>query len=129
MIHPPRQRLSHYPSGENYRVTAGAVGSAMDLAEAVETLSTDGCLVGALLPGLSARGRRQVAYDIPLPNVMFCLHPDYAVRCLLRPLAVNRTAIRCDWLFGEETRQRGEPSTRIVMMSAPWYWRWRTEEA
>ena len=103
VIHPQLQRLSHYLSGENYPVTPGAVGSAMDLADAAETLSTDGRLVGAPLPGLAAPDRRRVAYDILLPNLMLCLHPDYVVRYLIRPLAVDRTAIRCDWLFSEET--------------------------
>ena len=46
VIHPQLQRFSHYLSGENYPVTPGAIGSAMDLADGIETLSTDGKLVG-----------------------------------------------------------------------------------
>ena len=69
-------------------------------------MSTDGRLVGAPLPGLPEAGRRRVGYDILLPNVMLCLHPDYVVRYLMRPLAVDRTTIRCDWLFSEETLSR-----------------------
>ena len=103
VIHPQLQRFSHYLSGENYPVTPGAIGSAMDLADGIETLSTDGKLVGEPLPELSAADRRLVAYDILLPNAMLCLHPDYVVRYLMRPLDVGRTTIRCDWLFSEET--------------------------
>lgn len=106
VIHPQLQRLSHYLSGENYPVTAGAVGSAMDMADGVETMSTDGRLVGEVLPGLSPEDRRRVGYDILLPNVMLCLHPDYVARFLMRPLAVDRTTIRCDWLFSEEALSR-----------------------
>ena len=106
VIHPQLQPLSHYLSGENYPVTPGAIGSAMDLADGIETLSTDGKLVGALLPELSAADRRLIAYDILLPSVMLCLHPDYVVRYLMRPLAAGRTTIRCDWLFSEETLSR-----------------------
>ena len=102
VIHPQLQRLSHYLSGENHPVTPGTVGSTMDLAAGVETLSTDARLVGTPLPGLSSADRRRVAYDILLPNLMLCLHPDYAVRFLMRPLAVDRTAIRCDWLFSRD---------------------------
>ena len=64
VIHPQLQRFSHYLSGENYPVTPGAIGSAMDLADGIETLSTDGKLVGEPLPELSAADRRLVAYDI-----------------------------------------------------------------
>ena len=103
VIHPQLQRLSHYLSGENYPVTPGAVGSAMDLADGIETLSTDGRLVGAPLPGLSDADRRRVGYEILVPNVMLCLHPDYVVRYLMRPLAADRTTIHCDWLFSEKS--------------------------
>ncbi len=96
VIHPQLQRLSHYLSGDNHPVTPGAVGSTMNLAEGVETLSTDGRLVGEPLPSAPA-GR--IGYEILLPSVMLCLHPDYAARFLMRALAVNRTEIRCDWLF------------------------------
>ncbi len=102
VIHPQLQRLSHYLSGENHPVTPGAVGSAMDLAPGVETLSTDGRLVGTPLPGLAPETRRRVGYEILLPNLMLCLHPDFVVRYLLRPLAADRTLIRCDWLFHPE---------------------------
>ena len=76
VIHPQLQRLSHYLSGENHPVTPGTVGSTMDLAAGVETLSTDARLVAAPLPGLSSADRRRVAYDILLPNLMLCLHPE-----------------------------------------------------
>ena len=52
------QRLSQYLSSENYPATPGPIGSAMNLADGVETLSTDGKLVGAPLPELSAADRR-----------------------------------------------------------------------
>ena len=52
------QRLSQYLSSENYPATPGPIGSAMNLADGVETLATDGKLVGAPLPELSAADRR-----------------------------------------------------------------------
>ena len=130
VIHPQLQRLSHYLSGENYPVTPGAVGSAMDLAEGAETMSTDGRLVGAPLPGLSGADRRRVGYDILLPGVMLCLHPDYVVRYLMRPLAVNRTRIRCDWLFSEETLSRAgfDPSRAVEFWHTTNQQDWRVSE-
>ncbi len=102
VIHPQLQRFSHYLSGDNFPVTASAIGSTMELGEGVETLSTDGRLVGTRIPGLPERLRRKVGYEILLPNLMFCLHPDYVVRYILRAVAPGRTRIRCDWLFRRE---------------------------
>ena len=102
VIHPQLARLSHYLSGENYPADPNAIGAAMDLEEGIETLSTDGRLVGAPLPGLPAPFRRRVGYEILLPNALFCLHPDFVVRYLMRPLGVGHTSIRCDWLFSEK---------------------------
>ena len=103
VIHPQLQPFSHYLSGENYPADPNAIGAAMDLEEGIETLSNDGRLVGVPLPGLPAEFRRRVGYEILLPNALFCLHPDYVVRYLMRPLGVGRTMIRCDWLFSEES--------------------------
>ena len=115
VIHPQLQQFSHYLSGENYPADPNAIGAAMDLEEGVETLSTDGRLVGALLPGLSAELRRRVGYEILLPNALFCLHPDFVVRYLMRPLAADRTMIRCDWLFSEDSLARdGFDASRAV---------------
>ncbi len=130
VIHPQLQRLSHYLGGTNHPVTPGAVGSTMDLAAEVETLSTDGRLVGAPLPGLGAEDRRRVAYEILLPNVMLCLHPDYAVRFLMRPLAVDRTRIRCDWLFSREALARPgfDPARAVDFWDATNRQDWRVSE-
>ena len=130
VIHPQLQRLSHYLSGENYPVTPGAIGSAMDLAEGIETLSTDGRLVGVPLPDLPPADRRRVAYDILLPNVMLCLHPDYVVRYLMRPLEVGRTTIRCDWLFSAETlsRESFDPTPAVEFWHTTNLQDWRVSE-
>ena len=65
-------------------------------------MSNDGRLVGVSFPGLPAEFRRRVGYEILLPNASFCRHPGCVVRYLVRPVAVGRTMIRCDWLFSEE---------------------------
>lgn len=102
VIHPQLQQVSHYLSGENYPVTPGAVGSSMDLAEGAESLTTDGRRVAPPLPGVGPEDRRRVVYFVLLPNLFLCLHPDYAVSGRLEPVAVDRTRIRCDWLFAPE---------------------------
>lgn len=103
VIHPQLHRISHYLSGENYPVTPGTVGSAMDLADGAETLTADGRRVAPPLPGVGPEDRRRVLYFVLLPNLLLCLHPDYAVTGCLEPLAAARTRIRCDWLFAPES--------------------------
>ncbi len=102
VIHPQLQQLSHYLTGENFPLTPGAVGSTMDLAEGAETLSPDGRFVGRPLPGLTGKALRRIGYEILLPNLMLCLHPDYVVRYILEPRGVGATVIRCQWLFSPE---------------------------
>lgn len=115
VIHPQLSRLSHYLSGENYPADPNAIGAAMDLEEGVETLSSDGRLVGTPLPGLPETFRRRVGYEILLPNALLCLHPDFVVRYLMRPLGVGHTSIRCDWLFSEEAlASEGFDASRAV---------------
>lgn len=103
VIHPQLQRVSHYLSGENYPVTPGTVGSAMDLADGADSLTVSGRRVAPPLPGVGPEDRRRVLYFVLLPNLLLCLHPDYAVTGRLEPLAVDRTRIRCDWLFAPES--------------------------
>jgi Rieske 2Fe-2S family protein len=115
VIHPQLARLSHYLSGENYPADPNAIGAAMDLEKGVETLSSDGRLVGIPLPGLPERFRRRVGYEILLPNALLCLHPDFVVRYLMRPVEVGHTSIRCDWLFsGETLASEGFDASRAV---------------
>jgi Rieske 2Fe-2S family protein len=98
-VHPALQRLSHFLSGENAPPTESYLGGAMDLRDGVETLSIDGRLVGAVIPGLGGEDLRRVHYYAVLPNLLLSLHPDYMMTHRLRPLGVGRTEIVCEWHF------------------------------
>ncbi len=130
VIHPQLQRLSHYLTGDNFPMSAGAVGSTMELAEGAETLSTDGRLVGTRLPGPGGAAGRRIGYEILLPNLMLCLHPDYVVRYFLDARAADRTRIRCEWLFAPEAVERPgfDPSRAVEFWDETNRQDWRVSE-
>ena len=74
-------------------------GAACGLREGIETLSFDGQLRRACLPGLAADECRYVYFYAFLPNLLLSLHPDYVMTHTLWPRAVDRTEIVCEWLF------------------------------
>jgi Rieske 2Fe-2S family protein len=54
------------------------------------------------LPHLTALQEREVYYYQLFPNLLMSLHPDYVMTHRLRPLAPDRTAVECEWLFSKE---------------------------
>ncbi|MDG3005756.1 aromatic ring-hydroxylating oxygenase subunit alpha [Paludisphaera mucosa] len=107
-VHPALQRLSHFLSGENSAPTDAYLGGSMDLRDGVETLSRDGRLVGACVPGLAGDDLRRVHYYAVLPNLLLSLHPDYMMTHRLRPQGVGRTEIVCEWHFRPEAADAPE---------------------
>jgi len=116
-IHPQLCRVSPPDSGENYRPEgSGAwVGGWMALGDDAETMSLDGRSKGSVLPGLDARGRREVIYVVVFPNVLLSLHPDYVMTHILTPVAVDRTRVQCGWSFSPEDLGRSgfDPSYAV----------------
>jgi Rieske 2Fe-2S family protein len=98
-VHPALQKLTHYLSGENEPADAGFLGGRMRLRDGVDTMSFDGRLHKACLPGLPADDCRYVYFYAALPNLLLSLHPDYVVTHTLWPRGVDRTEIVCEWLF------------------------------
>jgi glycine betaine catabolism A len=101
-VHPALQKLSHYLSGENEPADPGILGGRMRLREGIGTLSFDGRLRRACLPGLAAEECSYVYFYASLPNLLLSLHPDYVMTHTLWPRAVDRTEIVCEWLFHPE---------------------------
>ena len=99
VIHPALQRLSHYMTGDNDPATPTWLGGRMELRPDVGTMSRDGRLRRAPLPGLDTDRRRHVYYYALLPNLLLSLHPDYVMTHLLWPKACDRTEVWCDWHF------------------------------
>jgi Rieske 2Fe-2S family protein len=65
----------------------------------IRTMSTNGDLRRAYLPGLSPSERRQVLYYAIYPNFLLSLHPDYMMTHTLWPRAVDRTEVICEFHF------------------------------
>lgn len=99
VIHPGLQKLSHYMTGDNDPPTPSWLGGRMELRPEVGTMSRDGRLRRAPLPGLSAEQQRHVYYYALLPNLLLSLHPDYVMTHLLWPVAADRTEVWCEWHF------------------------------
>ena len=74
----------------------------MRLRDGIGTLSLDGRLRRACLPGLAGEECRYVYFYASLPNLLLSLHPDYVMTHTLWPRGVDRTEIVCEWLFHPE---------------------------
>jgi Rieske 2Fe-2S family protein len=74
----------------------------MLLADGTETMSLDGKSRAPVLPHLAGLRVREVYYYQLFPNLLISLHPDYVLTHRLEPLAPDRTAVECEWLFSPE---------------------------
>lgn len=103
LIHPELCKVSPADSGRNYDHEGGLwVGGRMDLAPGVDTMSLDGRSGGSVMADLNDEERRTVNYLGLFPNLLVSLHPDYVMTHRLMPLAPDRSAIECSWLFPAE---------------------------
>jgi Rieske 2Fe-2S family protein len=102
-IHPELCAVSPPASGENYDGHDGFwVGGSLDLMPEAATMSFDGASPTQPFEGLHGAPRRQVDYLVVLPSMLVSLHPDYVMTHRLEPLAPDRTAVECQWLFAPE---------------------------
>ncbi|MDQ5809335.1 MAG: aromatic ring-hydroxylating dioxygenase subunit alpha [Actinomycetota bacterium] len=102
-IHPELSRVSPPSSGgDNLEPEGFWVGGPMDLYDGVETMSLDGRSHAPNLPHLAEGQDRTIYYFQLFPNLFISLHPDYVMAHSLLPLAPDRTAVECEWLFSRE---------------------------
>jgi len=102
-IHPELCKVSPPNSGGDNLEPEGAwIGGPMDLYEGVETMSLDGKSHAPVLPNLAEGQDRTVHYFQLFPNLLISPHPDYVMTHRLVPLAPDRTAVQCEWLFSPE---------------------------
>ena len=62
--------------------------------------------------GLDESPGARIDYLGLLPNLLVSLHPDYVMTHRLEPLAPDRTAVECQWLFAPEAAATATASTR-----------------
>ena len=86
--------------------TQNQPGSSAAFADTVEAFTLSGRGGLGLLPGLSGDDDRRYYGMTLLPQVFFNLLPDHVVVHRMRPVAVDRSVIVCDWLV-----ERGQPAS------------------
>ncbi len=102
-IHPELCAVSPSTSGSNHVGHRGFwVGGWLDLMPHAATMSISGKSPTEPLRRLDAGARRRVDYVGLVPNLLLSLHPDYVMTHRLEPLAADRTAIECQWLFARD---------------------------
>jgi glycine betaine catabolism A len=101
-IHPELCKVSPPKSGEDHEARGAWIGGSMELEDHAETMSLTGESFAPKLPHLTALQEREVYYYQLFPNLLVSLHPDYVMTHRLRPLAPDRTAVECEWLFSKE---------------------------
>jgi Rieske 2Fe-2S family protein len=99
VLHPLLSKITDYLSGDNEPPHPGYIGGSMEFRGAAQTMSIDGRLRRATLPGLSGRECQQVFYYAIYPNLFLSLHPDYVMVHRLWPLGADRTRVETEWLF------------------------------
>jgi glycine betaine catabolism A len=90
------------------------VGHGAAFGDAVEGFTVDGSEGLARLPGVGAdQDRRYYAITVR-PQVFINLVPDHVVFHRMFPVAVDRTIVRCDWLYLPEVVASGAPIDHSV---------------
>jgi Rieske 2Fe-2S family protein len=102
ILHPALSAVTDYLSGENDQPHRGYIGGSMEFQSGARTMSKDGQMRRAYLPGLNAEERSKVYYYAIFPNLLLSLHPDYVMTHTLWPRAVDRTDVICEWHFHSE---------------------------
>ena len=96
--HPQLVKLSPADSGENDLTEGPFLGGYMTIPEA-EGLSINGRACARPVGDLPADDLKRVYYYSIFPNMLLSLHADYVMAHLIEPVATDRTAIACLWLF------------------------------
>ena len=104
MIHPELCQITPPDSGDNYDRPGAWIGGSMHLREGMATMSLDGNLAAAPLPGAEPA---TVEYLHLLPNLLISAHPDYVMTHRMVPLAPGRTWVECSWLTLPEAAASG----------------------
>jgi Rieske 2Fe-2S family protein len=100
--HPRLNRLTPFRNSENDLDEGPVLGGPMWMRDPEGSMTRDGRRCAPPFPGLTAAERGRVYYYTVFPSAFLSFHPDYVLVHRLRPLAVDRTRIVCDWLFHPE---------------------------
>jgi Rieske 2Fe-2S family protein len=108
VIHPQLEKLSAWDSGRNDLMEGPFLGGYMLLRDDEGGLTTNGHRSHPPIETIHGDELKRAYYYTIFPSILLSLHADYAMVHYLRPIAPNRTAIACEWLF--EPRTMADPS-------------------
>ena len=99
LVHPQLDALSPSESGRNDLAEGPFLGGYSELRRPGTSLTASGTTARAPLGEVDGADLERVYYYTLFPSVLLSLHPDYAMVHVVRPLAPDRTAVTCSWLF------------------------------
>lgn len=102
-VHPQLTPFSDYRESENDFDCGDVLGGPMKIRDNVETITKDGTFCGAVHSALAPSERKNARYYTIFPNLFVSLFPDYLMLHRIRPGALDRTEIVCDFLFPQES--------------------------
>ena len=109
LVHPALSKLSPSDSAENDLSEGPFLGGFMAIAKG-ESLTLSGKACALPVGDIAAEDHAKVFYYSLFPNVLLSLHPDYVMVHLIRPLAPDRSLVRCDWYFHPDAGTAAQPA-------------------
>ncbi|HET9031056.1 MAG TPA: aromatic ring-hydroxylating dioxygenase subunit alpha [Candidatus Aquilonibacter sp.] len=115
LVHPQLERLSPSDSGRNDLDEGPFLGGYSELRARGTSLTTSGHSGRAPVGSVDGADLDRVYYYAIFPSMLLSLHPDYVMVHTLHPLAPDRTAIDCSWLFdpSEMSKADFDPSDAV----------------
>lgn len=106
LVHPQLDKLSPSDSGRNDLSEGAFLGGYSELRGHGASLTTSGSTTRPPVGSVSGADLDRVYYYTIFPSMLLSLHPDYVMVHYARPLASDRTAVDCAWLFDAQTMSR-----------------------
>lgn len=106
--HPQLNPISNFRSGGNSFQGATFCGGPMRLNEGCATMTLDGSTRREPLPGLHDDDLGMVHYFNIYPALLLSMCPDYVLTHTVWPLDVQRSLVRCEWLFAADAVARDD---------------------
>ncbi len=103
LVHPQLDKLSPSDSGRNDLNEGPILGGYSEFREPGMRLTTTGASSRPPLGTVTGADLERAYYYTVFPGLLLSLHADYVMVHLVRPLAPDRTAISCRWLFDPRT--------------------------
>lgn len=114
-LHPQLNRLTPFRESSNDLEEGAILGGPMRFAKGYESMTTTGKACARPLAGIAGEELKRVYYYVIFPNLLLSLHPDYVLIHQVMRMGVDRTVIKCQWLFHPDatTMKKFDPADAI----------------